>query len=47
MSYIEVLEKEISVLKARIQPAATGHLHTTIGVLEGRIRELMSIREEV
>tara|TARA_A200000159_G_scaffold116394_1_gene109848 strand:+ start:7186 stop:7359 length:174 start_codon:yes stop_codon:yes gene_type:complete len=39
---IRVLQKEISVLQERIQPTATGHLHTTIGVLEDRVDELVN-----
>ena len=34
------LKDEISVLKSRIQPEDTGHLYTTISVLEDRIEEL-------
>lgn len=34
------LKDEISVLKSRIQPEDTGHLYTTISVLEDRIKEL-------
>ena len=35
-----VLKDEIEVFKSRIQPAETGHLYTTIGTLEHRIKEL-------
>ena len=34
-----VLKNEIQLLKSRIQPEDTGHLHTTIAVLEHRIKE--------
>ena len=39
---IRVLQKEIGILQERIQPTATGHLHTTIGVLEDRVEELVN-----
>ena len=35
-----VLENEIEVLKSRLQPHNTGHLHTAISVLEERVKEL-------
>ena len=35
-----VLKEEIEILKSRIQPHDTGHLHTTIAVLEHRIKEM-------
>ena len=38
--HIAVLEKEIDILKSKIQPTDTGHLHTTISVLEWRLKEL-------
>jgi len=34
------LKDEIALLKSRIQPEDTGHLHTTINVLEDRVAEL-------
>ena len=37
---IAVLQEEISILKGRLEPQATGHLHTTISVLENRINEM-------
>ena len=37
---IAVLQEEISILKVRLEPQATGHLHTTISVLENRINEM-------
>ncbi len=39
-TYISVLKKEIELLKSRIEPHDTGHLYTTIGTLEHRIKEL-------
>ncbi len=35
-----VLKEEIEILKSRIQPHDTGHLHTTISVLKHRIKEM-------
>ena len=37
---IIILKDEISILKSRIQPEDTGHLYTTISVLEDRVKEL-------
>ena len=37
---LQVLREEVELLKSRIQEHATGHIHTTIGVLEGRMKEL-------
>ena len=37
---IAVLKDEIEVFKSRIKPHDTGHLHTTIGTLNHRIKEL-------
>ena len=37
---IKVLEDEIKVIKKRIEPQDCGHLHTTVGVLEHRVKEL-------
>jgi hypothetical protein len=34
------LVREIGTLKLLIQPSETGHLHTTISVLEWRIRQI-------
>tara|TARA_R110000824_G_C14867560_1_gene641956 strand:+ start:465 stop:620 length:156 start_codon:yes stop_codon:yes gene_type:complete len=44
MLHYQVLEKEIEVLRSRLEPHDTGHLHTTIRVLEHRVEE---IKEEV
>ena len=38
--WVKILEMEVDVLRSRIQSSGTGHLHTTIGVLERRIEEL-------
>ena len=40
MLHLSVLRSEIDILKSRIQPHDTGHLHTTINVLEHSIKEL-------
>ena len=39
---IRILQSEIEVQKSRIQPHDTGHIHTTIGVLEDRVEELLN-----
>jgi len=36
----KILTHEIEVLKSRIQPHDTGHIHTTISTLQSRIEEL-------
>ena len=40
MNHVRALQEEINVLKGRIQPHDTGHIHTTINTLEGRVKEL-------
>ena len=42
VSTIKILVSEIEVQKTRIQPHDTGHIHTTIGVLEDRVEELLN-----
>jgi len=44
IDYRDVLMKEIALLKSRFEPHDTGHLRTTVGVLEERLIEL---REEI
>ena len=44
IDYMRFLENEIKIIKSRIQERGTGHLHTCVSVLEGRVRE---IEEEV
>jgi hypothetical protein len=44
IDYMRFLENEIEIIKSRIQERGTGHLHTCVSVLEGRVRE---IEEEV
>jgi uncharacterized small protein (DUF1192 family) len=41
---IMILQEEIAILKSRLEPHDTGHLHTTIHVLSERVVEL---REEI
>lgn len=41
--HIEVLIAEIQVLTSRFEPTDTGHLRTTVSVLEERVGELMPI----
>lgn len=40
LDYLLVLTEEIAVLKSRLQPTDTGHIHTTINVLQERVEEL-------
>ena len=42
VNHVQALSDEVEVLKSRLQEYDTGHLHTTISVLEDRIRELNS-----
>ena len=49
---LAVLKDEIEVFESRIEPHDTGHLHTTIGTLNHRIKELedketSSVKERV
>ena len=37
---LAVLQDEIEIHKSRLHPHDTGHLHTTISVIERRIEEL-------
>ena len=41
---IMILQEEIALIKSRIQPHDTGHLHTTVHVLTERLAEL---REDI
>tara|TARA_Y100000996_G_scaffold357222_1_gene298405 strand:+ start:210 stop:386 length:177 start_codon:yes stop_codon:yes gene_type:complete len=40
MNHVKALQEEIGVLKDRIQPHDTGHIHTTISTLEERVKEI-------
>ena len=44
LDHMLALSEEVNVLTQRLQPQATGHIHTTINTLRGRIDEL---REEL
>jgi len=35
-----VLQHEVEILKLRIRDHATGHIHTSLSVLDGRIKEI-------
>ena len=37
---MQILEEEIEVLRGQLQEHDTGHIHTAIGVLQDRVREL-------
>jgi hypothetical protein len=39
--HMQVLRREIDILRSRLQPEDTGHIHTAISVLEGRLNECM------
>ena len=38
---IKVLKNEVEILKGRLEPNATGYIHTALDVINGRIDELM------
>ena len=40
MNHERALREEINVLKERLQPHDTGHIHTTINTLEERVQEI-------
>ena len=40
MNHERALREEINVLKERLQPHDTGHIHTTINTLEERVKEI-------
>ena len=46
MNHVRALKEEINVLKDRIQPHDTGHIHTTISTLEERIKEINKLLEK-
>mgnify|MGYP001197828729 CR=1 FL=1 len=39
--HIKVLREEVEALTKRLKPAGTGHIITAIGVINGRIDELI------
>ena len=40
INHERALREEINVLKERLQPHDTGHIHTTISPLEERVKEI-------
>ena len=42
-----ILMEEIAILKSRLQPHDTGHIHTTINTLESRVEEIRNNLAEV
>ena len=40
LDHLIALKDEIALLKTRIQPSCTGHIHTTISTLESRVEEI-------
>ena len=40
---VKQLRKEVEVLTSRLRPAGTGHIITAIGVINGRIDELLEL----
>jgi ppGpp synthetase/RelA/SpoT-type nucleotidyltranferase len=46
MNHVRALKEEINVLKERIQPHDTGHIHTTISTLEERVKEINKLLEK-
>ena len=40
MNHVRALQEEISILKDRLHPHDTGHIHTTIDTLEDRVKEI-------
>ena len=40
LNHFQMLLEEIATLQTRIRPEDTGHIHTTIGVLENRVEEI-------
>ena len=37
---LKILQEEIAILESRLQLHDTGHLHTTISVLNDRVKEI-------
>ena len=40
LNHYRMLIDEINYLKSLLRPEDTGHIHTTINVLEGRVQEI-------
>ena len=48
LNHLVHLKDEINQLKSLLQPHDTGHIHTTIGVLEERVEEItMKLAKEL
>lgn len=48
LNHLVHLKDEINYLKSLLQPHDTGHIHTTIGVLEERVEEItMKLAKEL
>ena len=48
LNHLVHLKDEINHLKSLLQPHDTGHIHTTIGVLEERVEEItMKLTKEL
>ena len=42
VAHVQALKDEIEILKSRFEDHDTGHLKTTVSVLENRVKELSS-----
>jgi len=40
LEHMIALKREVAILKTMLQPHDTGHIHTTINMLEGRVQWL-------
>lgn len=47
LAHLAVLEVEVEILKSKIQPHDTGHIYTTISVLNERIAEIKSTLDKL
>jgi hypothetical protein len=39
--HMQVLDREVKILESRLRDTDTGHIHTAISVLKGRLNECM------
>jgi len=46
INHVKALQDEIFILRDRLLPAATGHIHTTINTLEERLKECRAQLDE-
>jgi len=46
-NYVTFLRFEVGILKGRLKPEDTGHIHTTIRVLEERIQEIENNKQNL